>query len=422
MTLPLFIVYSLVVLYALCYQLQRPIEPFLVDKLIKGEGDGAVNESDSAQTYANLKTFFSAAQSFGSLAFGFILDRWGVRTGLVINFLACATCYYILSITDTIELLYLSRVPGLAMAGFLCAQTAVIKLTRAGPERLAALGRLTSAYTIGGVIGPYVGGQLGATGDYFVGARLACAGSLLAVALVFFMPKSIDGVDESKTKKKKTKEQEAPWLSRVASILALVWLFLFVKMMTSIANSMARSAQPVILKRLGIKEDGMGMVMSFQFAFGGFANAFLLAPLTEFMGGHVSKVVRNCVVVMGLGYVIQSIVYSEAGSAALFDSEAGGGSMMYPFIGMIMLLSIFQYSLGTAITAVTSSMVPKNMQGTLMGLEHSLFAVAYMVGPQMGAAGLEAGGVSGLSAACAIVFGGVLLVFSACYNGEDKKD
>ena len=80
--------------------------------------------------------------------------------------------------------------------------------------------------------------------------------------------------------------------------------------MTSIANSMARSAQPVILKRLGIKEDGMGTVMSFQFAFGGFANAFLLAPITELMGGHVSKVVRNCILVMGLGYIVQAIVYT----------------------------------------------------------------------------------------------------------------
>jgi hypothetical protein len=49
-------------------------------------------------------------QSFGSFGFGLILDKWGVRTGLIINFIACACCYGLLSITDTIELLYLSRV------------------------------------------------------------------------------------------------------------------------------------------------------------------------------------------------------------------------------------------------------------------------------------------------------------------------
>ena len=118
------------------------------------------------------------------------------------------------------------------------------------------------------------------------------------------------------------------------------------------------------------------------------------------MGGDVTRVVRNCVMIMACGYLLQSAVYSEQGSIALF----GGGSstdstdsseqvLMYPFIGMIMILSIFQYSLGTAITAATSSLVPRNMQGTLMGLEHSLFAVAYMVGPRLGVAGLAWGDV-----------------------------
>jgi hypothetical protein len=44
----LFIVYSLVVLYALCYQLQSPIEPFLVDKLLNSTGKGAATASESA--------------------------------------------------------------------------------------------------------------------------------------------------------------------------------------------------------------------------------------------------------------------------------------------------------------------------------------------------------------------------------------
>ena len=78
------------------------------------------------------------------------------------------------------------------MAGFLCAQTAVIKLTKAGPARLNALGRSTTSYTIGGTLGPFLGGKLGASGDYYVGARYATAGSLLAVALVFLLPSSLD--------------------------------------------------------------------------------------------------------------------------------------------------------------------------------------------------------------------------------------
>jgi len=170
--------------------------------------------------------------------------------------------------------LALSFPTGIAMAGFLCAQTAVIKLTEEGPVRLAALGRLTSAYTIGGVLGPYIGGQLGSSGNYTLGAQSACAGSILAILLVFLLPSHLDAEDKEEDEEeddddKEDKEKEEPWSRRVMIVLSLVWLFLFVKIVTSIANSMARSAQPVILKRLGIKEDGMGAVMSFQFAFGG---------------------------------------------------------------------------------------------------------------------------------------------------------
>jgi len=45
---PLLVVQALVVMYAVCYQLQAPLEPFLVQKLI---GDGASMGGAAAQTY-----------------------------------------------------------------------------------------------------------------------------------------------------------------------------------------------------------------------------------------------------------------------------------------------------------------------------------------------------------------------------------
>ena len=68
------------------------------------------------------------------------------------------------------------------------------------------------------------------------------------------------------------------WSGRVGKILSLVGLYLFVKVGTGIANNMARSAQPLIFKnKFSFDEAMMGTVMAGQFAFGGFANAFLLS-------------------------------------------------------------------------------------------------------------------------------------------------
>lgn len=435
----LFLIYGLIVMYALCYQLQSPVEPFLVDKLT---GGGASPES--SRQYANLMSFFSFAQAFGSLIVGYFLDRFGVRAGFCLNFIACAISYYMLSIANSMEMLFLSKVPGMCLAGFLCAQTAIAKVTEQGPERLTALGRLTTASTVGGIIGPSLGGYLGASGNYTVGSTAAVVLSLLSVFVcVFLLPANIDSVDSGLTKEKKkteavvkeeketdvettksendcskTQTPALSWLNRAKLILSLVWLFLFVKVVTSISNSMVRSAQPLILKNeLGCNEAMLGMFMSAQFGFGGFANTFLLAPVTKLLGGDVTVVVQKCVLCMGGGYAMIAVIYSTAGDAVL----PSGVIRQYPFICITMLLAIFQYCLGTCITANTTSIVPKHFQGTLMGIEHALFAVAYMVGPKAGVAVLQYGGISGLALASAGIFTLVLLIWTGWVDGAGKK-
>jgi OCT family organic cation transporter-like MFS transporter 18 len=125
------VVYALVVLYALCYQLQSPLEPFLVEKFVKGE--------DAASSYARLVSFFSFMQIVGSFVVGYLLDVIGLRAMFALNFLSCAASYALLARATSIEMLFLSKVPALFQAGFLCAQTASAKLTPDGQERVRAV-------------------------------------------------------------------------------------------------------------------------------------------------------------------------------------------------------------------------------------------------------------------------------------------
>lgn len=96
----LFIVYLNVLLYATCFQLQRPIEPFMVEKLGTYHRDEILHHYDnnmpsgisgnSSGEYARLQSFFSVMQMIGSLLFGVLLDRLGSKGGFILSFLASA--------------------------------------------------------------------------------------------------------------------------------------------------------------------------------------------------------------------------------------------------------------------------------------------------------------------------------------------
>ena len=69
------IIYLNIMLYATCFQLQRPLEPFMIQNLQSGASD-----SDAiALEYAKLQSFFSLIQTFGSLIVGGMIDKVGVR-------------------------------------------------------------------------------------------------------------------------------------------------------------------------------------------------------------------------------------------------------------------------------------------------------------------------------------------------------
>eukprot|EP00933_Yihiella_yeosuensis_P044943 TRINITY_DN4023_c2_g1_i2.p1 TRINITY_DN4023_c2_g1~~TRINITY_DN4023_c2_g1_i2.p1 ORF type:complete len:436 (-),score=57.78 TRINITY_DN4023_c2_g1_i2:177-1484(-) len=401
----IFLIYLLVVLYALCYQLQSPLEPFLIEKLV-GKDKG----SEVAVAYGRLQSVHNVVQSFCALGFGYLLDRAGLRVGFIVNFSACALTYYLLSTTTSITGLYLSKLPGIGMAGFLCAQYALTQLTEAGEERIKALGRVTTAYTIGGTFGPYLGGLLGSKGDYFLSAKIAMVGSLLAVVLSFFLPAGRTVGVEDSTEKASKEQVKSAWLQRAGSVLRLAGFFILVKLGTSTANSMASSSQSLILKNeLGFSEANLGFFMSSQFAFGGFANGFLLAPVTKLLGGEVRTVVRNCVMIMAAGYALQAAISSSY--LGLFPAGTTT-TKQYSFIGIAMTLAIFQYSLATSITAETTRIVPEDMRGTLIGMEHCIFAVSRIFTPSIGVTILASYGSCTLYATIGCCFLAVLVFWS----------
>jgi len=402
----LLIVYINIVLYATCFQLQRPLEPYLVAKL---------NTENSAEEYARLQSFFSFVQTIGSLITGYFLDKYSAKAGFLLTFVSSALSYYLLSISTSINILYLSKIPTVFQSGFLCAQLSVSQLTADGTDRVAALGRLTMCYTIGMVLGPALGGFLGASGDYYFGAKLSAIGSLVSVLLTCLMPthsnnnsssgsSSIGGSDlTGKT------ASTGDAVARILRVLSLVWLLLSTKVVSGVANAMAQSALPLILKdEYKFRESDMGYFMSLMSAVNAVINGAFLGPIVAYLGGNLSRVVSLALFFSAALYGVQALFVFPSVVAitdSLFGFNSGG---LHAFILTNFAITVYQFILSTTLTSESTGRVLDSEKGTLLGMEHSLFAAARIVAPYTGISLLKYGGASLVSLASAAVYAGML--------------
>jgi len=442
-TRTLALIYANMVLYALCFQMQRPLEPFLVDKIQKAAGDS--NAQSSSESYTQLQSFFGIVQMIGSFVSGPLLDRFGAKGGLLVNFACSAMSYYLLSFSTTMDILYYSKIPTLFQAGYLCGQLAISQITQEGTERTSALGLLTTSYLVGNMIGPALGGMLGADGDYFYGAKLATAGSLFSCALILFLPldqavadnEAITNRNTNSTSDKKgqasmpkgSKAAEDTGTAAAAaaaggkgglgaykSIVAAVWLFLSTKLCSGLANALQGAVMPLILKNtFGLKEQQLGYSMSFMPMF----NAVVGATLGTIVkaGGGGMNIITLCLAGSTAVNLVQSFLMLPALSEYFPALDVGSNWLVVAYMTTQVLLSIPQFVLAASITSESTSRVSVGEQGTLLGLEHGLFAAVRIATPTWGQSILTFGGVSAVSGTCAAIY----FVVAAMWTAQRHK-
>jgi len=361
-----------------------------VDKLSK-QGE------DSRAQYGQLQSFFSLVQTFGSFLVGILLDRLGAKTGFIFVFVGSALSYGLLAYSTSMSMLYLSKVPALLQHAFLVAQ-ALVSVSVPEEDLDQALGFLMTAYTIGATVGPFVGGLVGATGDYYLGAKLAAAGSILSVLLTLLIPSKDTLKDDHKDEGKKKKQTESTDAFQSLGVLGMlkqiithpvVVCVLLTKLVSSIANSVAQATKPMVLKNeFGVLEAGMGLSMSVGMAANAFSGAFLVGALK----GRLSRssVVSLCLLVMVACHCAAAAVAPSTpllGSILEASKQLGMEEWVHPSLAYIffgILGSVFAFVMATVLTAVSTSAVPDSHRGSLMGIEHGMFSLARVGTPTAG--------------------------------------
>jgi len=410
----LVVAYVNIALYALCFQFQKPIEPFLVEKL---SGDAG---SNAKQEYGQLQSFFSLVQTFGSPLVGLLLDRLGPRNGFMLVFAGSALSYGLLSVATTMSMLYLSKVPALLQHAFLVAQT-LVSVHIDEDDRAQALGMLMTAYTVGATIGPLLGGLIGATGDYYLGARLACGGSVLSMLLTLLIPPKETDTDSAKDSgANKSKDSAANKPQSVAESLKavlthpIVLCVLSTKLMTSVANSVAGAARPLILKNeFGMREAAMGLSMSVGMAANALSGAFLVGLMERRLGKE--KVVGVCLGLMTLFHFAATVVSPDSWLLSELVKRASMSPLKeyfhpaIPYLCLSTMGSVFSFVLATVLTVVSTSAVPDECKGSLMGVEHGMFSLARVGTPTFGSWMLVTLGIEAVSGFCGSLVALVLI-------------
>ena len=259
--------------------------------------------------------------------------------------------------------------------------------------RVAALGRMTTMYTIGATVGPALGGYL-ATSDMYAGARLAVVGSVISVILsLMFLrdrPRKSGG-DSALDKPKKLEQSFIRSLKRTILFLRHETLgpLLFVKLLNGVSSSAFSTVLPLVLaNRMQFTTAQLGYYMSASSVSVAIFSAVGMGPLMKAARGRAEHLASlgiglRCLSMVAFGFLVSALVPSSArGDGG--DATATWGLAATALSSIAMSLSSHTHA--TSLTTLITGSVSVEERGAVVGLEHGLFSCARIVGPPLGAA------------------------------------
>ncbi|MDA8870385.1 MFS transporter [Rhizobiaceae bacterium] len=331
-----------------------PILPQLIRSL-SGEGF-----AESAWVYGLLLSGFAAIQFLVSPFLGMLSDRFGRRPVLIISLLALGVDYVILALAPNLWWLIVARI----VAGFFSAtvSTANAYIADITPRegRAAAFGLLGAAFGVGFILGPLIGGVLGAIDLHlpFVLAAVLAFGN--AAFGYFVLPESLPAEKRRPISLSRANPFAALWsMRRYGSLLLLMTVLL----VTGLAQ---QGLQGIWVLWTDVR-------FGFDVAQAGYSLAWVGVCSVFVQGYLVRKIVPafgERTVLFG-GYAISAIAFL----ALPFFTEPW---MLYAGIAFHIL------GWGSASPTLQSTMsraVPDNEQGLLQGTITSVNTIGMVAGP-----------------------------------------
>ncbi|TRZ20380.1 hypothetical protein HGM15179_006708 [Zosterops borbonicus] len=128
--------------------------------------------------FGYLQTIFGVLQLVGGYIFGRFADQFGARAALILSCVSGSIFFLLMTLSTSIPILLLSRLPGMFMHGVPGAQKVITDVTSSS-QRAGALGKLGFCFGVGIIFGSVLGGVLSTKFSVYAPTYVGLVGSVI---------------------------------------------------------------------------------------------------------------------------------------------------------------------------------------------------------------------------------------------------
>lgn len=358
------ILYATVLIDLIGFGIVIPILPFLSPQLGADKFDIALI----------IVTYAAAAGLVGPM-WGRLSDRLGRKPVIMICLAGAALSYVLLGLASQLWMIYLARGFAGLMAGNFGVASAMMADITPPKDRARGMGILGSAFGIGLVIGPVMGGLLSTDNSFTLPCIVAGAMSLLALlATMVFLPESLDA-----QKRKANREHHAT--APKQSVLAMLREHRVTVLVSqyTVHNTCVSAVGYLfplwVGDYLGWSAREVGMVFGVQGLFMATLQAGLIGPIVQRIGEF--PFLRTGIAVMLCGFLLAAVADTQVLMVATFFITITGATVCTPLLNTI-----------------TTHITPPQIRGRMMGTTASASSWGRVLGPLIAGVNLQLFGYS----------------------------
>jgi DHA1 family tetracycline resistance protein-like MFS transporter len=348
-------IFVTIVLDMLALGMIAPVLPKLVERFVGGD------TAHAAEIYGLFGTVWALMQFFFSPVLGALSDRFGRRTVILLSNFGLGLDYILMALAPTLAWLFVGRViAGITAASISTAHAYIADVTP--PERRAAsYGMLGAAFGMGFILGPALGGVLGAIEPrlpFWVAAGFSLVNAMYGL---FVLPESL------------APEKRGAFSWRRANPIGALTLLrshpeLFGLATANFLVNLSHVVFPSVFVlyggyRYGWNESTVGLTMALFGISSMIVQAGLVGPVVKRFGERRALLIGLVCAAAGM------TIFALAATGRVF------------WIGiLVMALGGFA---GPATQSLMTRRVAPSEQGQLQGANSSIMGIANLVGPSL---------------------------------------